>query len=98
MGAQKLLDSPPLPGHRNRGRRPCSSSGAGLEWHLANNLLQTLLALIDNAEQLSPTVPQPSPMTVRKDGAPAAVQEAMANVAGLGSSSGGGGLIQTTSG
>ena len=37
-------------------------------------------------------------VTARKDDAPAAVQAAMANVAGLGSSSGGGGLIQTTSG
>jgi hypothetical protein len=37
-------------------------------------------------------------VTARKDGAPAAVQAAMANVAGLGASSCGGGLIQTTSG
>lgn len=38
------------------------------------------------------------PVTARKDDAPAAVQAAMANVAGLGASSVGGGLIQTTSG
>jgi hypothetical protein len=38
------------------------------------------------------------PVTARKDDAPAAVQAAMANVAGLGACSGGGGLIQTTSG
>ena len=37
-------------------------------------------------------------VTVRKDDAPAAVQAANVNVAGLGSSTGGGGLIQTTSG
>jgi hypothetical protein len=37
-------------------------------------------------------------VTVRKDDAPAAVQAAIANVVGLGWSSGGGGLIQTTSG
>lgn len=38
------------------------------------------------------------PVTARKDGAPAAVQAAIANVVGLGSASCGGGLIQTTSG
>ena len=37
-------------------------------------------------------------VTARKDDAPAAVQAAMANVAGMVSMSGGGGLIQTTSG
>jgi hypothetical protein len=37
-------------------------------------------------------------VAVRKDGAPAAVQAANVNVAGLGSSTGGGWLIQTTSG
>ena len=46
--------------------------------------------LISNAE--------PSPVTVREDDAPAAVEAAFANVAGFGSCSGGGGLIQTTSG
>ena len=40
----------------------------------------------------------PRPVTARKDDAPAAVQAAIANVVGLGSASGGGGLIQTTSG
>ena len=39
-----------------------------------------------------------SPVTDRKDDAPAAVQAAIANVVGLGWISGGGGLIQTTSG
>ena len=39
-----------------------------------------------------------STVTDRKDDAPAAVQAAIANVVGLGWSSGGGGLIQTTSG
>ena len=38
------------------------------------------------------------PVTVRKDDAPAAGEAAMANVAGFRSSSGGGGVIQTTSG
>jgi hypothetical protein len=38
------------------------------------------------------------PVTASKDDAPAAVQAAIHNVAGLGSSSIGGGLIQTTSG
>jgi hypothetical protein len=38
------------------------------------------------------------PVTGRKDDAPAAVQAAIANVVGLGWSSGGGGLIQTTFG
>jgi hypothetical protein len=37
-------------------------------------------------------------VTARKDDAPAAVQAAIVNVAGLNSSSAGGGLIQTTSG
>lgn len=37
-------------------------------------------------------------VTARKDDAPAAVQTAMANVAGMALASGGGGLIQTTSG
>jgi hypothetical protein len=37
-------------------------------------------------------------VTARKDDAPAAVQAANVNVAGLDSISGGGGLIQTTSG
>ena len=37
-------------------------------------------------------------VTASKDDAPAAVQAAIHNVAGLGSSSIGGGLIQTTSG
>ena len=37
-------------------------------------------------------------MTARNDDAPAAVQAVIANLAGLGSSSGGGGLIQTSSG
>ena len=37
-------------------------------------------------------------VTARKDDAPAAVQAAIVNVAGLGSCSVGGGLIQTTSG
>jgi len=36
--------------------------------------------------------------TVRKDDTPAAVQASIPNVAGFGSSSAGGGLIQTTSG
>lgn len=40
----------------------------------------------------------PAAITARKDDAPAAVQAAIANVAGFGSCSGGGGLIQTTSG
>jgi len=40
----------------------------------------------------------PSSVTARKDDAPAAVQAAIVNVAGLNSSSAGGGLIQTTSG
>ena len=40
----------------------------------------------------------PGAVTARKDDAPAAVQAAIANVVGLGSASGGGGLIQTTSG
>jgi transposase, IS5 family len=38
------------------------------------------------------------PLAVRKDDAPAAVQAAMANAAGMVSISGGGGLIQTTPG
>ena len=38
------------------------------------------------------------PVAARKDDAPAALQADMANLAGLGSSTGGGGLIQTTSG
>jgi len=37
-------------------------------------------------------------VTARKDDAPADVQAAVVNVAGLNSSSAGGGLIQTTSG
>jgi len=40
----------------------------------------------------------PGPVTASKDDAAAAVQAATVNVAGLGSSSVGGGLIQTTSG
>jgi hypothetical protein len=40
----------------------------------------------------------PCSVTVRKDDAPAAVQAAISNVAGFGSSSAGGGLIHTTSG
>ena len=40
----------------------------------------------------------PTTVTASKDDAPAAVQAAIHNVAGLGSSSIGGGLIQTTSG
>jgi hypothetical protein len=40
----------------------------------------------------------PRPVAVRKDDAPAADQAAMTNVAGMPSFSGGGGLIQTTSG
>ena len=43
------------------------------------------------------TTPE-APVTASKDDAPAAVQAAIHNVAGLGSSSIGGGLIQTTSG
>jgi hypothetical protein len=39
-----------------------------------------------------------SPVTARKDDAPAADQAAITNLAGLASFSGGGGLIQTTSG
>jgi hypothetical protein len=39
-----------------------------------------------------------APVTARKDDAPAAVQAAIVTVAGLGSCSIGGGLIQTTSG
>ena len=39
-----------------------------------------------------------SAVAVRKDDVSAAIHAAMANVAGLGSISGGGGLIQTTSG
>ena len=39
-----------------------------------------------------------SPVAVRKDDVSAAIHAAVANVAGLGSISGGGGLIQTTSG
>ena len=38
------------------------------------------------------------PVAVRKDDVSAAIHAAVANVAGLGSISGGGGLIQTTSG
>jgi type I restriction enzyme S subunit len=38
------------------------------------------------------------PVTARKDDAPAADQAAITNLAGLASFSGGGGLIQTTSG
>jgi hypothetical protein len=38
------------------------------------------------------------PVTARKDDAPAAYQAAITNLAGLASFSGGGGLIQTTSG
>jgi hypothetical protein len=38
------------------------------------------------------------PVTSRKDDAPATVHAAIANVAGLMAFSGGGGLIQTTSG
>jgi hypothetical protein len=38
------------------------------------------------------------PVTARKDDAPAAVQAAIVNVAGVGSISVDGGLIQTTSG
>ena len=41
---------------------------------------------------------QTEALTARKDDAPAAVQAAIVNVAGLGSCSVGGGLIQTTSG
>jgi len=41
---------------------------------------------------------RPASVTARKVDAPAAVQVAMANVAELSSISGGGGLIQTTSG
>ena len=37
-------------------------------------------------------------MTARKDNDPAAVHAAIANVAGLGSNSGGGGMIQPTYG
>jgi hypothetical protein len=37
-------------------------------------------------------------VTARKDDAPAAYQAAITNLAGLASFSGGGGLIQTTSG
>jgi len=40
----------------------------------------------------------PEAVTVRKDDVSAAVQAATVNVAGKGSISGGGGLIQTTSG
>ena len=40
----------------------------------------------------------PDTVTASKDDAPAAVQAAIHNVAGLGSGSIGGGLIQTTSG
>jgi hypothetical protein len=40
----------------------------------------------------------PRPVAFRKDDAPAADQAAMANLAGLMSFSGGGGLIQTTPG
>lgn len=41
---------------------------------------------------------KPIPVTARKDDAPAADQAAITNIAGLASFSGGGGLIQTTSG
>ena len=41
---------------------------------------------------------EPEPVAVRKDDVSAAIHAAVANVAGLGSISGGGGLIQTTSG
>ena len=41
---------------------------------------------------------QAAPVTAKKDDASAAVQAAIVNVAGLNSSSAGGGLIQTTSG
>jgi hypothetical protein len=40
----------------------------------------------------------PHPVTARKDDAPATYQAAITNLAGLASFSGGGGLIQTTSG
>jgi len=51
--------------------------------------------------QLSANLPcerSPDAVAARKDDAPAAVQAAIVNVAGLNSSSPGGGLIQTTSG
>jgi len=40
----------------------------------------------------------PTSVTARKNDAPAAIQAAMTNLVGLGWASGGGGLIQTTSG
>jgi hypothetical protein len=53
---------------------------------------------IGQLSDLHKTVVQGAPVTASKDDAPAAVQAAIHNVAGLGSSSIGGGLIQTTSG
>ena len=56
--------------------------------------MSTLLTAVLPQEPTS----QHQPVTARKDDAPAAVQAAMANVIDLDSISGGGGLIQTTSG
>jgi hypothetical protein len=55
-------------------------------------LLQEQTEIISRAQQLF------TPVTARKDDAPAAGQAAIANVAGARLLSGGGGLIQTTSG
>jgi hypothetical protein len=60
------------------------------------------IALLEKADQLlagfGAITLLADPVTARKDDAPAAVQAAIVNVAGLNSSSAGGGLIQTTSG
>ena len=64
--------------------------------HQGQLVLLASLALLEKQDQLALRV-IPSSVAARKDDAPAAVQAAIANVVGLSSASGSGGLIQTTS-
>ena len=74
-----------------------------LLWLAEDGFLLSSIDIIDTSVSLA----QPGrvdlaelvdPVAVRKDDAPAAVQAAMANVAGMATLTGGGGLMQTTSG
>ena len=58
----------------------------------------TAIVLVVKLIQNSLVQRLPDPVTAKKDDASADVQAAIVNVAGLNSSSAGGGLIQTTSG
>ncbi len=74
------------------------SSISLFQQQLTTDRLQMIFGLPAAGGRSFPGIGYPHPLSARKDDAPAAVQAADANLAGLGSTSGCGGLIQTTSG